>query len=148
MVLENEKIQFATYVYDHLHGKILNDPSPPFEYFNYVKASKLDIVKKITPTYKQDADTFLNSLEYNVTTLYINGTSMSEIISHGHNYDLKYVVSSKSGSVFYPFLDEIYDNEKKFPYLHKIFDSNESGFSKLKVKVFEIDYQQFYSKND
>jgi len=29
------------------------------------------------------------------------------------------------------------------PYLKKIFDSDEFGFKKLKIKVFEIDYEKF-----
>jgi hypothetical protein len=29
------------------------------------------------------------------------------------------------------------------PYLKKIFDSDKFGFKKLKIKVFEIDYEKF-----
>jgi hypothetical protein len=37
----------------------------------------------------------------------------------------------------------LYDNEEKYPYLEKVFDSEESGYKKFKVKVFEIDYDKF-----
>ena len=30
----------------------------------------------------------------------------------------------------------------------KIFDSNEFGYKKLKVKVFEIDYEKFNNNNE
>jgi len=146
-ILENEKIKFANYVFENLNGKMLNDPSPVFEYFNYVKVNKLHVIKNIGITNKQDSDTFLNSIDNNVSRLYVNGTTLHEVISNGEKYELKYIVSSDQ-NVFYPFLDNVYANERNFPYLIKIFDSTASGFSKLKVKVFEIDYQQFYSKND
>jgi 4-amino-4-deoxy-L-arabinose transferase-like glycosyltransferase len=145
LVLEDEKIKFATYVLENLNGKMLNDPSPAFEYFNYVKENKPDIIRNIGIINKQDSDTFLNSLSSNVTRIYINGTSLSEIVSRGEQYDLKYIVSVKSENVFYPFLEDVYNNEKNFPYLVKVFDSDNSGFTKLKVKVFEIDYQKFHS---
>lgn len=147
LVLEDEKIEFATYVLENLNGKMLNDPSPTFEYFNYVKANQPEIIKNIKIVNKQDSDTFVNSLNSNVTTIYINGTSLSEIISNGEQYDLKYIASAESGNVFYPFLDDVYKNEKNFLYLIKVFDSNDSGFTKLKVKVFQIDYQKFHSLN-
>ncbi len=146
-ILENEKIKFANYVFENLNGKMLNDPSPVFEYFNYVKVNKLHVIKNIGITNKQDSDTFLNSIDNNVSRLYVNGTTLHEVISNGEKYELKYIVSSDQ-NVFYPFLDNVHANERNFPYLIKIFDSTTSGFSKLKVKVFEIDYQQFYSKND
>ena len=41
------------------------------------------------------------------------------------------------------FLFDVYDNEEKYPYLEKVFDSEESGYKKFKVKVFEIDYDKF-----
>lgn len=147
LILENEKIEFARYVETHLNGKMLNDPSPPFEYFNYIKANQPEIIKNIGITNKQDSDTFLNSINRNVTRIYINGTTISEIIQHGEKYDLKYIVSSESDNVFYPFLDDVYKNENDFPYLTKVFDSATSKFIKLKVKIFEINYQKFNPQN-
>jgi len=46
------------------------------------------------------------------------------------------------------YLDEIYENEDKFPYLTKVFDTENEGFEKLKAKVFEIDYKKFYQLNN
>jgi hypothetical protein len=43
-------------------------------------------------------------------------------------------------------VDEIYYDENQYPYLKKIFDSNEKSFTKLKLKVFEIDYNKFSQK--
>ena len=44
------------------------------------------------------------------------------------------------------FLQDIFDNEIKYPYLIKKFDSNEKGFT-YHVKVFEIDYKKFEQIN-
>jgi hypothetical protein len=111
-----------------------------------VKANKPDIIRNIEIVNNLDPnDIFLYSLNSNITKIYINGTSLSEIISRGEQYNLKYISSTENGNVFYPFLDDVYKNEKDFPYLIKIFDSDDSGFTKLKVKVFEIDYQNFHS---
>ena len=44
------------------------------------------------------------------------------------------------------FLQDIFNNEMKYPYLIKKFDSNEKGFS-YHVKVFEIDYKKFEEIN-
>ena len=38
---------------------------------------------------------------------------------------------------------DVYDNEDMYPYLEKVFDSNEQGFKKFHVKVFEINYEKF-----
>ena len=42
----------------------------------------------------------------------------------------------------------LYSNEENYPYMVKIFDSNELGYKKLKVKVFEIDYEKFNNNNE
>jgi len=44
------------------------------------------------------------------------------------------------------FLQDVYNNEEKYPYLMKTFDSTDIGF-KHKIIVFEIDFQKFYLKN-
>ena len=53
---------------------------------------------------------------------------MTEIILDGDNLDSK-------------FLQDVFYNEKKYPYLIKIYDSKEHGFIHH-VKVFEIDYDK------
>jgi hypothetical protein len=82
------------------------------------------------------------------TTLYAK--SLEEFIEVSSEHELNYISINKNGvsEVFYPFLDEIYENEEKFPYLIKIFDTEQEGFEKLKVKVFEIDYKKFYQLNN
>ena len=42
------------------------------------------------------------------------------------------------------FMNEIFFNENKFPYLEKIYDSGDDDL-KYKVKIFEIDFDKFHS---
>lgn len=76
-------------------------------------------------------------------TVFIYGESLQDIITDGKEYGLRYIISNEKGQFFYPFLDEIYRKEENYPYLIKVFDSNEYGFEKLKIKVFKIDYEKF-----
>ena len=63
------------------------------------------------------------------------------------NYDLKYVISNEKPGVLHPITDKLYDNYEQYPFLKKIFDSDEQGFQKLKIKVFEINYETFHELN-
>ena len=51
----------------------------------------------------------------------------------------------KDGDSFFSFVDELYENEKKYPYLTKVFDAEDEGYEKLRVKIFSIDYDVFKS---
>ena len=73
-----------------------------------------------------------------------DGKTIEEFILNAKNYDLKYVISNEKPGVLHPITDKLYDNYEKYPFLKKIFDSNEHGFQKLKIKVFEIDYKKFH----
>ena len=77
-------------------------------------------------------------------TITITGNSVEEIINKGENYNLKYIISNEQRNDFHGFIDDIYANEEEYPYLTKIFDSTKEGFEKLKIKVFEIDYEKFH----
>jgi len=72
----------------------------------------------------------------------LRGSSIEEIISKGEVLELKFIsVGDKNDNKFF---DELYLNYNEYPYLHKIFDSEEQGFQNYKVKTFEIDYEKFY----
>ena len=73
-----------------------------------------------------------------------DGKTIEEFILNGENYNLKYIISNEKPGVLHPIADELYDDYDKYPFLKKIFDSDEQGFQKLKIKVFEIDYKKFH----
>jgi hypothetical protein len=75
----------------------------------------------------------------------ISGSSLDEFILKGEKENLRYIAINQDGAteIWYPFLSDIYYNEQQYSYLKKIVDTNELGFIKFKVKVFEIDYDKF-----
>ena len=145
VVFENEKIEFAKFVVNNLHGKTLRDFGPSMDYFFYYIITDSPSEFK---TYKINSDIKqyqkLISESESFDTIFIYGESLQDIIINGKEYKLRYIISNENSEFFYPFLDEIYHAEEKYSYLIKVFDSNDYGFEKLKIKVFEIDYDKFY----
>ena len=75
----------------------------------------------------------------------ISGASLNDFILNGEKENLRYIAINQDGAteIWYPFLSDIYYNEQQYGYLKKIVDTNELGFIKFKVKVFEINYDKF-----
>ncbi len=140
--LENEKMEFAHYLINNLHGNLLDETGIALDYVMYIQ-----IIDSPTgfQNYKINSHTLLKNESLQTIRLYAE--SLDELISVGESYNLKYVISNENSGFFHPYVDYIYNHEEDYPYLHKIFDSNENEFKKLKVKVFEIDYNKFY-QND
>ncbi len=82
-----------------------------------------------------------------IESISIHGKSLAELVKNGKEFELEYIIAKKEKN-FYPFLSDLYSNEESYPYMVKIFDSNELGYKKLKVKVFEIDYEKFNNNNE
>lgn len=145
IVMEKEKMEFAEWARDNLHGKILDEPGHAMDYFSYVQINDPPgIFKnyKIDPS-KEPKQGFLQ-VSNPLIRIYVYGESIQDLITRGEEYELRYVVSNERAGVFHPFVDDVYKNEKQYPYLVKVFDSDEKGFKKLKIKVFEIDYKKFH----
>ena len=70
--------------------------------------------------------------------------NIEEILKKGETYELKYIFVNEQKNDFHGFIDDVYNKEMDYPYLNKIFDSDESGFKQLKVKIFKINYDKFY----
>ena len=88
-----------------------------------------------------------NMKNVNLMPTMLYATSLEDFIDISYEYELNYISINGNGpsDVFYPYLNEIYENEAEFPYLIKVFDTEtEEGFEKLRAKVFEIDYKIFY----
>ena len=75
------------------------------------------------------------------------GTSVENIVKDGQNLGLNYLVIEDKQYAL-SFLDDLYDDEKLYPYLSKIYDSNDVGMEKLNVKIFKIDYKEFFKYVD
>lgn len=138
VTLENEKIEFAKFAVNNMQGKVLNDSGPALEYLPYMLVvDKSQSFKN----YKISQNELQQSVQENkLSPVYIYAQSLDELISKGKSYGLKYIISYEKRGYFHQYVDDVYYKENKYSFLKKIYDSNERGFTKLKIKVFEIDY--------
>lgn len=83
----------------------------------------------------------MNKIKIVQTTNYEN---LERFISNSRE-DLTHIIVDDNPNLP-KFLQEVYYNEEKYNYLNKVFDSKKNGF-KHQVKIFEIDFQKFDSKN-
>ena len=150
-ILSNEEILFAETLESKFNGKIL-DSGYTLKGLLYAHVTDPDGVfknYKISQNPGSSSVFEFNSENVNLipTTLYAK--SLEDFIEVSYEYELNYIsINKKDVMIFYPYLGEIYENEDKFPYLTKVFDTENEGFEKLKVKVFEIDYKKFYQLNN
>ena len=150
-ILSNEEILFAETLESKFNGKIL-DSGYTLKGLLYAHVTDPDGVFKNYKISQNPGSYYMfefNSENVNLmpTTLYAK--SLEDFIEVSYEYELNYIsINKKDVMIFYPYLGEIYENEDKFPYLTKVFDTENEGFEKLKVKVFEIDYKKFYQLNN
>jgi len=71
-----------------------------------------------------------------------NYETFEEYISDNKKIGLEYVIVDK-GDWRSKFLDDVFENEKKYPYLIKIFDSKDNGYKNYHAKIFKIDFDEF-----
>ena len=98
----------------------------------------------------QDGPTNASVLDHeSIEVISIFGSTLDDFILQSEQENLRYIILNKESvtEIAYPFLSNIYDNEGEYKYLNKIIDTNELGFTKFKVKVFEIDYIKFHALN-
>ena len=131
-VLNDEKILFADILSKKFEGKIL-DAGNTLQGLTYVNITNPPGIFK---NYKliQDQDMpytmGFNKKNINLIPVILYAKSLEDFIDVSYEYELKYISINKDGveDVFYPYLDEIYENEKKFPYLVKVFDTEQEEF--------------------
>ena len=150
--LNDEKILFAETIDSKFEGRIL-DTGDTLQGLNYVHATNpLGVFKnyKIHNNLSTDFMEEFNSENRNLKPIQLYAKSLEDFIEVSYEYELNYISINKNGvsDVFYPYLDEIYESEAEFSYLTKVFDTEREGFEKLKVKVFEINYEIFHELDD
>ena len=141
--LENEKMDFAQYALENLHGNTLRDFGGGTDYINSVILLDYNNFQDFKISSLAD-DTERSKLAYQ--EIGVSASNIEDLILKGEPLNLNYLISNQHDTFYYPFVDQVYYNEEQYPYLIKIFDSHEHGYEKLKIKVFEINYEKF-SKN-
>lgn len=142
-VLENEKMDFAQYALENLHGNTLRDFGGGTDYINSVILLDHNNFQDFKISSLAD-DTERSKFAYQ--EIGVSASNIEDLILKGESLNLNYLISNQHDTFYYPFVDQVYHNEEQYPYLIKIFDSHEYGYEKLKIKVFEINYEKF-SKN-
>ena len=71
-----------------------------------------------------------------------NYETFQEYISNNKEKGLQYVIVDK-GDWRSKFLDDVFQNEESYPYLHKIFDSKDIGYKNYHAKIFKINFDEF-----
>jgi len=140
--LESEKLEFSKYALENFDGVTLRDYTGSLDYVQYLLISNSFENYKINSGILETSNTKFKETDAP------NGKTIEELIISGKNYNLKYFISNEIPGIIHPITDEIYNDHSKYPYLKKIFDSEKYGFQKLKIKVFEIDYEYFESITD
>ena len=138
--LENEKMDFAQYALENLHGNTLRDFGGGTDYINSVILLDYNNFQDFKISSLAD-DTERSKLAYQ--EIGVSASNIEDLILKGEPLNLNYLISNQHDTFYYPFVDQVYHNEEQYPYLIKIFDSHEHGYEKLKIKVFEIDYEKF-----
>ena len=143
-VLEHEKIEFTKYLVENFDGRILHDEDV-VDYLVYVYLTQDDNADFKEFKSPRGKDPYPDLYEPGkVVWLQVNGKTIEELITNGETIGLKYIGILEKGSYFFPFMNDLYYNEEKYPYMEKIFDSNEMNYKEFKIKAFEIDYEKFY----
>ena len=140
VILEKEKLRLSNYIVTNLDGNITRDFNSYSEYLNYqilISSTKNFGEYNVTNGINE-----FKTSDKKLDSIFITGNSLKELVSNGKQYDLKYLIAYENDNVFHEFLDDLYANENKYPYLTIIFDSNEEDFEKIKVKIFKINYNK------
>jgi len=147
LTLENEKIKFTEYLVENFDGRILRD-AETLDYLAYVSLTSDDNIDLKEFKSPRGKDPYPDLYEPGkVVWLSVNGKTVDELITNGEAKGLNYIAILKKGSYFFPFLNDLYHNEERYPYMGKIFDSDEMGYKEFKIKAFEINYKKFYEIN-
>ena len=139
---ENEKLFLSEFIIQNLDGKLMRDFGPSTEYINYkLIIAEPEKFKEFTNS--KGLEYIINENVSKVDFTFISGESVKDVIEKGKEFELKYIVVYKNNNVFHEFFSDVYLNEEKYPFLIKIFDSNDHNFTKIEVKIFEINYNKF-----
>jgi hypothetical protein len=134
---ESEKLEFGKFVLNNLDGVTLRDSEGSLDYVQYLLVTESFHDYKINSSIIDNVDTLYQS------TIGPNGKTVEELIKSGKNYNLKYIISNETPGLLHSVKDTLYYDYEEYSYLTKIFDSDDFGFNKLKIKVFEINYEKF-----
>ena len=113
----------------------INDYSPEINYVH----NKIDVISNLGtfPILSSEIEQKVKLIE---TREY---DSLNEFIDYAKNEGLTHIIADENPNRP-EFLNDVFKNAEKFPYLTKIYDSSEHGYE-YHLKIFRIDYEKFES---
>ena len=147
-LLNQERIEFSKILTQKFNGKVIGvgDSIRLLTYTQLYDSPNLFKEFK-TSTYDFVVGGQSNIFAHGMERIVLYAESLDELIQIGKEYDLKYIVINENANtdkiIRYPYLTNLYDEGEKYPFLTKVLDTEEIGFKKFKVKVFEINYDKF-----
>ena len=138
---EQEQIKLAQLLNNKISGNIL-DAGNALRGISFAELSEFNMKLNLN---EQRFPSSPVSITEDIKIINISGASLDDFILNSEKENLKYIAINQDGvtEIWYPFLSDIYYNDQQYSYLKKIIDTNELGFTKFKVKVFEINYDKF-----
>ena len=147
-LLNQERIEFSKILTQKFNGKVIGvgDSIRLLTYTQLYDSPNLFKEFK-TSTYDFVVGGQSNIFAHGMERIVLYAESLDGLIQIGKEYDLKYIVINENAKtdkiIRYPYLTNLYDEGEKYPFLTKVLDTEEIGFKKFKVKVFEINYDKF-----
>jgi len=138
---EEEQVQLAQLLKNKISGNML-DAGNALRGISFAELSEFNMKLNLTEQRYPSPSMLLTE---DIKIISVFGKSLDEFIVNSEKENLKYIAINQDGvtKIAYPFLSDIYYKDQQYGYLKKIVDTNELGFIKFKVKVFEIDYDKF-----
>jgi len=113
----------------------INDYYPEVKYVH----NKIDVVSNLGTF-----PVLSSEIEPKVKLIPTQGyTSLNEFIDYGKNEGLTHIIADENENRS-NFINDVFRNEEKFPYIIKIYDSIEHGYD-YHLKIFRINYEKFES---
>ena len=125
--LLHENEVFGKYVANNLKGVVMGDAYGP------IARNLIDISQK----------PILLNINENISLISPGYTysSFTPLIEYAKQNNVNYLVVDDEYDNHFPIFQDIYFNEKKYPDLEKIFDSNYEEYHRYHVKIFKINYK-------
>jgi len=146
-ISEQEQMDFAKYLTQNFNGKLLFEPHNTQKYFNHpmiYEDSEIFLGIKITENW-QDGDMYFNYPQTKISRISVHGIDMGELLENGEKVGLTHVMATSQQMSFFDFVNQLYFEEEKYPFLIKVYDSKDFDHKHFHVKVFEIDYLKYSS---
>jgi len=116
-------------------ASVINDYYPEVKYVH----NKIDVVSNLGTF-----PVLSSEIEPKVKLIPTQGyTSLNEFIDYGKNEGLTHIIADENENRS-NFINDVFRNEEKFPYIIKIYDSIEHGYD-YHLKIFRINYEKFES---